>query len=55
MKNFDRLYFTKFDMDFDPEYAAVEDFFDFISDGDTKTCHFMDEDMNDLEDLFWDE
>ena len=55
MKNFDRLYFTKFAMDFDPEYAAVEDFFDCIPDNDNKTCQFIDEDMNDLEDLFWDE
>jgi hypothetical protein len=34
MKNFDRLYLDKFAMDFDPEYTAVEDIFDFISDTD---------------------
>ena len=55
MKNFDKLYLDKFAIDFDPEYNAVEDFIDFIPDNGNKTCQFIDEDMNELEDLFWDE
>lgn len=55
MDNFDKLYFSRFAMDFDPEFTAVEDFFDCISENDNKTSQFIGEDMNDLEDLFWDE
>jgi len=53
MKNFDSIYLTHFTMDLDPEYTDVEDFIDFDFSNDNETCQFIDEDINELEDLLW--
>jgi hypothetical protein len=53
MRNSDRIYLSKLALDFDSE------FFDFENETDSDfVCgneidQFMDEDINDLEDLFW--
>jgi hypothetical protein len=55
MNNFDKIYLSKFDMDLDPAYAEEEDFIDIDFRTDLDTSQFIDEDINELEDLLWKE
>ena len=55
MKNYDKSYLAKFAMDYDPQYTDVEDFIDFYFSNDNETCKFIDDDINELDDLLWDE
>jgi len=53
MKNFDKIYLSKFSVDPDSEFTEFENDIDFNS--DNETCQFMDEDINELDDLFSDQ
>ena len=53
MKNFDKIYLSKFSADPDSGFSDVEDFIDFDFGNDSETYQFLDEDINELEDLLW--
>jgi hypothetical protein len=53
MKNFDKFYLSRFSVDPDSEFTEFENFTDFNS--DNETYQFIDDDINELEDLFWNE
>ena len=53
MRNSDRNYLSKFSSDFDSELFDFESETDFDSFSGNEIDPFMDEDIKDLEDLFW--
>jgi hypothetical protein len=52
MKKLDRIYLDRFALDPDSEFIDVDDFIDFDFGNENEICQFIDEDINDLEDLF---
>ena len=53
MLNHDKIYLSKFAVDPDHESTDIEDFIDFDFDNDAEINQFIDEDINELEDLLW--
>jgi hypothetical protein len=53
MRNSDRIYLSKLALDPDQEFYDDENFNDVGFDYGGEINQFMDEDINDIEDLFW--